>query len=502
MSDSPVSENPFFRHAVLSVDEMYRADALAIESGVSGIELMEAAGRAVADALMTRWPHEPVTVLCGPGNNGGDGFVAARHLISAGRNVALYLLGGMDGLQGDAAHHAGLWHAVTRSDPPSFSDVPESHNSVVVDAIFGAGLTRPIDESLAETLRRILNDAAGCLAVDLPSGLKGDTGEIQGYAPKADISVTFFRKKPGHLLYPGRGYAGDVIVADIGTPENVLEEIFPCIAENDPALWVDTFPVPGATIHKYERGHLLVLGGEKMTGAARLVARAARRVGAGLVTIVAKSRVFDIYAKGDPGTIVETADTLEEFDATLKDSRRNAVVIGPGAGVVAETRERCLVALASGKAILLDADAISCFQDDPSVLFAAIDGPTVLTPHEGEFARLFNVTGDKISRTRRAAEKSGAVMLLKGPDTIIASPDGRISINANAPADLATAGSGDVLAGIIGGLLAQGMPAFEAASAGAWLHGACGTHLGTGLIAEDLCEALPTVLTGLRSTNL
>lgn len=497
-----LDSSPFFRHAVLSVDEMYRADALAVEAGVPGVALMEAAGRAVADALVARWPSEPVTVLCGPGNNGGDGFVAARHLMSAGRDVALYLLGDMDKLKGDAGHHAGLWRQASGADPLPLADVPTAHNTVVIDALFGAGLTRSIEADLAEMLRRIRADAAGCLAIDLPSGLKGDTGEILGYAPKADLSVTFFRKKPGHLLCPGRDYAGDVIVADIGTPENVLEKISPRMAENCPALWLDSFPVLASTTHKYERGHLLVVGGEKMTGAARLAARAARRIGSGLATIVAGSSAFEIYAKGDPGTLVETADTLAEFETALKDSRRNAVVIGPGAGVGAETRERCLAALASGKAVLLDADALSSFQDTPCALFAAINGPTVLTPHEGEFARLFTASGDKISRARHAAEKSGAVMLLKGPDTIVASPDGRISINSNAPADLATAGSGDVLAGIIGGLLAQGMPPFDAASAGAWLHGACGAQLGVGLIAEDICEALPTILIGLRSTNL
>ncbi len=485
----------FLPHAVLSVDEMYQADALAIEAGVSGVEMMEAAGRAVADALEARWPDEPITVLCGPGNNGGDGFVAARHLMSAGRNVALYLLGRMDRLEGDAAHHAGLWRAMSGADPAPFTAVPNGHGSVVIDAVFGAGLGRPIESDLTASLQRILKDATGCLAVDLPSGLDGDTGEILGYATKADLTVTFFRKKPAHLLFPGRFHMGDVIVAHIGTPENVLETISPHMAENCPALWMDAFPVlePGA--HKYKRGHLLVVGGEKMTGAARLAARAARRIGAGLATIVTKSSAFDIYAKGDPGTMVETADTAGEFETALDDPRRNAVVIGPGASVEADTRKRCLAALKYGKAVVLDADGISCFQDDPSVLFAAIDGPTVLTPHEGEFARLFTVVGDKISRARSAAKISGAVILLKGPDTIIASPDGRISINANAPADLATAGSGDVLAGIIGGLLAQGMPVFEAAAAGAWIHGACGAHLGRGLIAEDLCEAIPDVIT-------
>lgn len=492
---SVLRKDAFFRHALLTVQEMYRADALAVETGISGAELMEAAGRAVAGALVERWPDGPITVLCGPGNNGGDGFVAARHLMSAGRDVTLCLLGEMDTLAGDAAHHARRWRDMSMVDPYPFSDVPKGHASVIIDAVFGAGLSRPIDGDLAATLQRIKADATGCVAVDLPSGLNGDTGDVPGYAMPADLTVTFFRKKPAHLLFPGRGHAGDVIVADIGTPENVLELISPLMAENCPEIWSDSFPVPERDTHKYKRGHLLVVGGEKMTGAARLAARAARRMGAGLATIVAKSSAFAIYAKGDPGTIVETADTLEEFETVLDDPRRNAVVIGPGAGVGSETCAQCLAAMKSSKAVVLDADGLSCFQDDPSELFAAIEGPTILTPHEGEFSRLFAVVGDKVLRARKAAEISGAVILLKGPDTIIASPCGTVAVNTNAPPWLATAGSGDVLAGIIGALLAQGMSAFEAAAAGAWVHGECGADFGAGVIAEDLCEMIPGVIT-------
>lgn len=504
LSQSPNTlSGPAARLAVLSVDEMYRADALAIEAGVSGIELMEAAGRAVADAMLARWPgDEPVSVLCGPGNNGGDGFVAARCLMAAGREASLYLLGPFDALKGDAAHHAGLWREISGADPHPLSEVPADHNSIVIDALFGAGLVRPLDDDLTTLLRRIMDGATGTLAVDLPSGIAGDTGEVLGYAPTVDLTVTFFRKKPAHLLYPGQAHAGDVIVADIGTPENVLLQMSPTMVENDPALWKDSFPQLNSEAHKYHRGHLLVSGGRTLTGAARLAARAARRIGAGLATIITPSEAFDIYAQGDPGTMVETADTIEAFEQALTDPRRTAVVIGPGAGLGADvgtdTRERCLAALQSGKPVVLDADGISCFQGEPQALFDTIRdpacGPVILTPHEGEFARLFAIEGDKVSRARAAAKKSGAVILLKGPDTIIASPCGYVAINTNATGDLATAGSGDVLAGIVGALVAQGMPAFEATAAGAWIHGECGKRFGRGLIAEDICEMIPGVI--------
>jgi len=485
-------------HAVLSVEEMYQADRLAVEAGISGIELMAAAGKAVADVALKRWPKESFSVLCGPGNNGGDGYVAARYLLAAGKDVLLYHLGNPEDMKGDAAHHAALWLDVSGIQPVPLSEVPQNHSTVVIDAIFGAGLTRPVEGDLARLLARIISDSVGILAVDLPSGLNGDSGDVLGYAPHADMTVTFFRKKPGHLLHPGRAHTGDLIVADIGTPESTLKTINPKTSENCPTLWLDQYPALNPDTHKYRRGHLLVLGGEQMTGAARLASRAARRTGAGLTTVVTKQRAFDIYAKGDPGTIVEIADNLEEFTATLSDVRRNAVLIGPGAGVGAETREKCLTALNTGKDVVLDADALTSFQHEPMALFHAIKGPVVLTPHEGEFSRLFNITGNKIARARDAARASGAVIVLKGGDTIVASPDGRASINTNAPADLATAGSGDVLAGIIASLMAQGMPAYESASAGVWIHGECGRLLGAGLIAEDLCEILPEILPKIR----
>ncbi|MDA0704426.1 MAG: NAD(P)H-hydrate dehydratase, partial [Proteobacteria bacterium] len=337
-----------------------------------------------------------------------------------------------------------------------------------------------------------------CMAVDVPSGVDGDTGLVRGAAARAFLTVTFFRPKPAHLLYPGRGLCGELVVADIGIPDAVLDDIRPRQWRNDPALWLDGYPWPAAEGHKYARGHALILGGTEMTGAARLAARGAMRAGTGLATIACAPEVWPIYA-AEAGLLTAKISGPADFAALLADERKNALLVGPGGGVSPATREIALAAVASGRACVLDADAIIVFRDAPEALFGAIAGPCVLTPHEGEFGRLFDQAGGKLDRARAAARQAGAVVLLKGPDTVIAAPDGRAVVNANAPATLATAGAGDVLAGVILGLLAQGMPAFEAAAAGAWLHGAAAAAFGPGLIAEDLPDQLPSVLRDLAA---
>ncbi len=335
------------------------------------------------------------------------------------------------------------------------------------------------------------------MAVDVPSGIDGASGEIRGVAPRAAVTVTFFRKKPGHLLLPGRICCGETVLAQIGIPDTVLDRITPDIAENNPDWWLAEIPRPGLDGHKYTRGHALVAGGAVMTGAARLASRSAARLGAGLVTVAAPEAAFPIYATALTGIIVHPVGGLDDFRTLLADKRRNAALIGPGAGVGAETRDKALAILEADKWAVLDADALTSFADDPHTLFAAIRSPVVLTPHDGEFARLFDTSGSKLERARRAARQSGAVILLKGADTVIAAPDGRTAINANAPPDLATAGSGDVLAGMVLGLLAQGTDPFAAAAAAVWLHGNAADRIGAGLVAEDLVEALTPALHGL-----
>lgn len=481
---------------LLTVSEMYRADATAIAGGVAGLDLMEAAGAAVAEAVQVGWPAGAVLVLCGPGNNGGDGFVAARLLAEAGRDVRLALLGSADKLDGEAAANAARWTGEMAPLTPALIDGAD----VVIDALFGAGLGRPLDGVARETVDAVNASGVPCVAVDVPSGVHGDTGQVLGAAAQAATTVTFFRRKPGHLLYPGRGLCGEVRVADIGIPDTVLREIAPEICENLPGLWRDLLPSPRPQSHKYTRGHAIIVGGAVLTGAARLASYAALRVGAGLVTIAAPPEAGDIYRAGRPSTMVHDIADSDAFSALMAEPRVTAALIGPGNGVTAETTDHVLRGLAAQPCVL-DADALTVFADTPEALFSALakaaPRTSVLTPHEGEFARLFPGLAEsdgKIVRTAAAAAQANATVLLKGPDTVIAALDGRIAVNANAPSYLATAGSGDVLAGFIVGLMAQGLPAFEAAGAGAWLHGACAAAFGPGLIAEDIADMLPNVL--------
>lgn len=467
---------------LLTTRQMYRADALAMASGIAGERLMEAAGWAVAREVRRRFAKGRVAILCGPGNNGGDGFVAARLLERDGWAVKLSLLGREDSLSGDAAVMARRW----RGRVAELSMASLDRCDVVVDALFGAGLTRSLDGVVKDVVAEIGRRGLPVIAVDVPSGVHGDSGEVLGgIAPHCVATVTFFRKKPGHCLMPGRTRCGQVVVADIGIPVDVLAEIAPNLAENGPGCW--HLPLLAPDGHKYSRGHVLVLGGATMTGAARLAARAARRIGAGLATIAVPVGGLSLYQGGDPGTIV-----AEDFEALLADPRRNAVVIGPGGGVGEALALRTLAVLKTGRACVIDADALTSFADQPQWLFGALSDQAVLTPHDGEFTRLFGtVGGSRLDRAQEAARRSGAVVLLKGPDTVVAHPDGRAIITTDASPYLATAGSGDVLAGMIAGLLAQGMNGFHAAAAAAWLHGQAGTLVGPGLIAEDLAEALP-----------
>ena len=483
--------------ALISVGEMYAADAAAARAGTPGLTLMENAGRAVAQAIVRRWAPRPVALLCGPGNNGGDGFVAARLLAEAGWPVRLGLLGARERLTGDAAAMAARWEGPVEPLAPALLD----GGPLVVDALFGAGLTRPLAGAALALAEESAARGLPCAAVDIPSGIHGDSGAILGGAFRAALTVTFGRRKTGHLLLPGRLCAGEVVCADIGIPPAALAAGEARVHENAPALWRALLPAPAPGDHKYSRGHALVVGGDGAhSGAARLAARAALRAGAGLVTVHAPEPDIPVYAA--QLTAVMVASTVD-LGAALADGRRNALLIGPGCGAGPVTRAQTLQALGAGKRCVLDADALTAFQDEPAALFAALrpgagaDADAVLTPHEGEYRRLFSHAGDKLVRARAAAGESGAVVVLKGADSVIAAPDGRAAINANAPPTLATAGSGDALAGFILGLLAQGMPAFEAAAAGVWLHGAAAAAFGPGLIAEDLSETLPGVLRGL-----
>lgn len=480
---------------------MAKADAFAIASGVSGNALMEAAGRAVAAAVLERHPRRPVLVLCGPGNNGGDGFVAARRLQEAGWSVKVGLLGLRGSLKGDAAWAAGTWSGPVEPLSPALLD----GRPLIVDALFGAGLARAIDGIAGEVIDRINADNLTVVAVDVPSGLHGDSGEVMGRAPTADCTVTFFRGKPGHYSLEGLRRCGSLRIVDIGIPQAALASIGPRLWRNGPGLWRALLRTDDLGDHKYLHGHLTVLAGGLATGAARLAALAGRRTGAGLVTIAAPRSAMAIFQAAEPGNLVVEIEDGPAFAELLRDERRNAILVGPGSGVDDRTRASVLAALGTSRAVLLDADAISAFAADPPRLFEAVRGPVLITPHEGEFRRLFpdlaGVPG-KVARARSAAARSGATVLIKGPDTVIAAPDGRAVINVHAPARLATAGSGDVLAGIAGSLLAQGLTPLAAAAAATWIHGECAYRFPRpGLIAEDLPTLLPEALQSAATAN-
>ncbi|MCH8489496.1 MAG: NAD(P)H-hydrate dehydratase [Oceanicaulis sp.] len=479
-------------HALLTPEAMGCADQYAIARGVSGAALMEAAGRAISDAILTRWARRPAAVLCGPGNNGGDGWVAARHLARAGWPVRVFSASDPAALKGDAAGAAQGWtgpvEALEACEPGQFG--------LIIDALFGAGLSRPLDGEAA----RLADACAGgavVVSADVPSGLDGLTARAGGPVFQADLTVTFHRLKPAHVLQPGRAHCGEIVCAGIGIPggwEGVAE---PCAELNHPDSW----PVPGLTLeagaHKHTRGRLLVLSGPSgASGAARLSARAGLIGGAGFVTLACPPGAV-AEAASDPLLVIRA---LGEGDlgAALKASRASAAVLGPGAGLDEALKARVAAALAARIPLVLDADSLTVFADAPESLFSQLHPRCVLTPHAGEFERLFPGLAagslNKIEAAREAARLAHAVIVLKGPDTVIAAPGGAVRVNVHASARLATAGTGDVLAGLMGAFLAQGAAPFDAASAAVWLHGDAGRRLGPGANAGEVLARLPGIL--------
>ena len=515
MTDRPGKAVPFNAAepgAVLTCEQMYALDRAAMAGGpdwdpVPGPVLMENAGRAVAEAIRARYPlrgFPKIKVLCGPGNNGGDGFVAARYLDNWGYTVRLSCLVDPSALKGDAASMAARW----RGDVLTPEELVLEDGDVVIDALFGAGLSKPLAGHARDLLRRCRASEVHVVSVDIPSGWPGDTGACGDAAFAAALTVTFHARKPAHCLAPCRFCCGEVVVADIGIPEAAARTIevrsFETIPERVAGLW----PQPDPWAHKYRRGHAVVVSGpSSATGAARLAAGGALRAGAGLVTLASPPGAVLVNAAHSTAVMVRSVAGAEGLRSLLEDPRFNTVVLGPGMGVGEETAATVETVLSTNAAVVLDADALTSFTGQTDRLVKALtdhaarDGQAVLTPHEGEFERLLpgvlQAASSGLEAAREGAAKLGAAMLLKGPSTVIAEPAGLAAINTNAPPWLATAGSGDVLAGIIGGLLAQGLPAFEAALCGAFAHGAAGRIAGPGLIAADLPEKLPEFLRSL-----
>jgi hydroxyethylthiazole kinase-like uncharacterized protein yjeF len=474
---------------VLTVAQVRAADKAAIAAGTPGCELMQRAGQAVAAAIMARWTARPVLVMCGPGANGGDGYVAAKALQDAGWPVRVAGLVPPSALQGDAAAAAARWAGpVENLGGKVFEGA-----GLIVDALFGAGLDRPLEARVQSVLRAAERAGVPIVAVDLPSGLSGDLAKPLGHACQADLTVTFHRKKHAHVLVPGRELCGEIVVADIGlaAPRDRA------LQENDPALWADRLNWPGVAAHKYARGRLIVVSGDgTSTGAARLAARSGLRIGAGLVTLLSPPDALLVNGAHLEAVMLRAFETDLELEAAA--AAVDAAVIGPAAGVNEGTVSNLFALARTGAGLVIDADALTAFRDDPEELFQVLDKDDVLTPHAGEFERVFKgllaASPERVTAARKAAARAGAVVLLKGSDTVVAAPDGRAVVNGNGSPWLATAGSGDVLSGFIGGLIAQGLDSFDAACAAAWMHAEAAAAFGPGLISEDLPGLVPAVL--------
>lgn len=469
---------------ILTVAEMAAADHAAVQAGTPALELMARAGAAVAAAVVERFAPCKTVVLCGPGDNGGDGYVVARLLADQGWPVQV--AAAAPPRSDSARAMAGRWLGATLD---LTGDLPAE---LYIDALFGAGLSGPLTGDVARVVQHLAATPERVVAIDVPSGLPGDTGQPLGICGRAGLTVTFHARKPAHVLEPGVGRCGEVIVADIG-----LSATESTLFENGPDLWASRFPWPTSSSHKHARGRLVVVSGPAWsTGAARLAARAGLRIGAGVVTMLSPGDALAANAAHLEAIMLRPFDTESELEALSTDV--DAAVIGPAAGISETTLMNVLALARTGAALVLDADAITVFQQDPEELFSVLDRDDVLTPHPGEFKRLFpgvlEASPERISATRRAAELADAVVLLKGPDTVVAAPDGRTAVALNGSPWLATAGSGDVLAGFIGGLIAQGMDSFDAACAATWIHAEAANAHGPGLIAEDLPGLTPGVL--------
>jgi hydroxyethylthiazole kinase-like uncharacterized protein yjeF len=480
---------------ILTATEMKKAEASAIAQGTSSFQLMLNAGTAASQVLLRLFQPCPVLVLCGPGNNGGDGFIIAQRLKKAGWSVRVACSIKRANLKNDAGQAALKWEGEIEN---LNSNLFVHQTGLIIDAVFGTGFGRELDPELKMLFDKIRTRKIPVVAVDIPSGINASTGTIDPGTLKAALTITFCRKKIAHVLMPSKNYCGDVVVSDIGITDNMIAELQTSRFENNPGLWLKDFPQPNAESHKYTRGHAIVYGGETRTGAACLAAAAAQKIGAGAVTIVSTAKSWPVYSSYRASLMVDECNDADAFKALLRDERKNVVLIGPGAGADDRLKQSLDSLFSFNKSGVLDADIFSLAAKSPKDLFSKLSPRYVLTPHEGEFEKLFGVMeGNKLERALKAAKMANAIVLLKGADTVIAAPDGAAVINTHAPSSLATAGSGDVLSGLITGLIAQGVPPFMAASAAVWLHSEAARKYGFCLTAEDIISVLPQALTSI-----
>ncbi len=491
-----------FNNAVLNCKNHRNVDKKTIKQYISGYKLMKNAGEEIFKIINKKFKKQKkIKILCGPGNNGGDGFVVAKLLKENGfQNVDLFCLVAKNKLKGDAKIAADNFN----NNLKNFNEFKISSNDLIIDGIFGSGLKRNISGNLKKIIEKINHKKPYCISIDTPTGINGDTGEIQGVALKSNDTITFTTKKPGHLLSPGSEYCGNVIVKDIGI--NLKKLSFkPNIFENHPDNWSSKFPWPGQKSHKYTRGFSLIICGEKMTGASRLAARAAARIGCGLLCLGVPRKSFNIYSTENPIALIEIVDDEKDLISLLKDKRINTILIGSGLGI-SEKKLKLILKIVKEKKriVVLDADAL---KNNFKQILLKNKTKIVITPHEGEFLQVLkdlNIKNkkNKLSIIIEFIKKTKMNLVLKGNKTLICSQDGQISINTNTSPFLATGGTGDVLAGMITGLISQGMDIFNACCASVWIHGEIGRIKGPGLIAEDLPEMIPKVLKKLKNYRL
>lgn len=479
---------------ILTNKQMYEAERLAFAGGVDSYAVLTQAGQAVAAVTYKHYPGRSVVVLCGPGNNGGDGYVAAQWLLERGHDVHVYALTDPAQARGDAARACKAWQGQI-SDWSELTAIDP--DSVVIDAVFGAGFSGRLDTDVVRVFDIVRETGCPVVAVDVPTGLHGDGAVADPDTLTASHTVAFFKKKLPHVLMPGLALCGEVSVHDIGVPPTVLPQTGFCALENHPNLWSPLLPWPPACdAHKYQRGHILMVAGGVMSGAIRMAAQAAMRSGAGLCTVLCPEGVSPLIQADLPHVIVRTGTDRQSVAEIMKSAKVNAVLLGPGLGRTDDVREIVLDVVKSGRSVVLDADALTAFEDDPAPLFDALHAQCVLTPHAGEFERLFGkMRGNRMEQAMEAAQISGAAIVLKGPDTIIAAPDERLPvINTHASPWLATAGAGDVLAGMIAALAGQGVDAVAAAAIAVWIHGEAALRQGAGLVAPDIPAMIPGII--------